>query len=269
MSLSELQSETEGKTAEEIFQIAEQKPIAERDKFYLQAAEKAFEEGNIVKAKDFYANVKKHEDFDYFGTKLEENLPLALAQTGDLSAVRQTLAKLKTPEQRIEILSALAQTIAQTGDKKAASAVMNEARAQYSGRMKQRKNLVSILQLAHGYAAVEPEQGFVLLESNVSYFNDLIAAGILLDDFNEYGSVKSDEVTLDTVRSESYRSVPGGVALIRKLATADFDRTAALAERFTRPETKFFARFRICEALLDPNAEKTEKETAESEEHDL
>ena len=264
---SELQSETEDKTAEEIFQIAEKKPVAERDKFYRQAAEKAFEEGDVAKAKDFYERVKKKAEYDYFGTKLEENLPLALARTGDMRAIRQMVAKLKTPEERIEILSASAQSVARNGDKKTASALMNEARAQYSGRMKQRKNLVSILQLAQGYAVVEPEQGFVLLESNLSYFNDLIAAGILLDDFNEYGSVKSDEVTLDTVRSESYRSAPGGVALIKKLATADFDRTSAVAERFSRPETKFFARFRIVEALLDPDAEDTEKEIQQSEEH--
>lgn len=265
---AELQSETEDKTAEEIFQIAEQKPVAERDKFYRQAAEKAFEDGDVVKAKDYYGRVKKREEFDYFSTKLEENLPLALAKNGDLRAVRQAVAKLKTPEERIEILSTLAQSIAQNGDKKTALTLVNEARAQYSGRMKQRKNLNSVLQLAHGYAVAEPEQGFVLLESNVSYFNDLIAAGILIGDFNAYNSVRSDEVDLDTVRSESYRSAPGGVAIIRKLAAADFERATALAERFARPETKFFARFRIVEALLDPSAEETEKQLQQSEEYE-
>jgi hypothetical protein len=50
----EVQSETEDKTAEEIFQIAEKKPVGERDGFYRQAAEKAFGEGNLVKAKDYY-----------------------------------------------------------------------------------------------------------------------------------------------------------------------------------------------------------------------
>lgn len=267
--VSEIQGETEDKTAEEVFQIAEKKPVAERDKFYRQAAERAFEEGDIARAKDFYARVKKREEYDYLGTKIDEGLPLALAQKGDMSAVRQALAKLKTPEQRIEILSALAQSVAQNGDKKIALTLVTEARAQYSGRMKQRRNLTSLLQLAQAYAVVEPEQSFVMLESNLSYFNDLIAAGILLDDFNEYGSVKSDEASLDTVRSESYRSAPGGVSLIKKLAAADFDRSVALADRFARPETKFFARFRIVEALLDPNAEDTEKQIQQSEERGI
>ncbi|MDQ3323133.1 MAG: hypothetical protein M3525_11995 [Acidobacteriota bacterium] len=261
----EIQGETEGKTAEEIVQIGEKKPVAERDQFYRQAAEKALEQNDVLKARDFYARVKA-KDGDYLNARLEAVLPLALAQTGDLREVRQMLAKLKTPEQRIEILSVLAQTVAENGDKKTALTLVGEARAQYSGRMKQRKNLTSVLQLAQAYAVVEPEQSFVLLEGNISFFNDLIAAGILLDDFNEYGSIKSDETLLDVVRAQSYRSAPNGVALIKKLAAADFDRTTALADRFARQETKFFARFRIVEALLDADAEKTEKEIQQSEE---
>lgn len=265
----DIQSETTGKTAQEIFETAEKKPVAEREKFYRAAAERAVEEGDFARAKDFYGRVKGREDSDYLGAKIEEGMPLALAQTGDMRAVRQTLAKLKTPEQRIEILSALAQSIAQNGDKKIAASLLGEARAQYSGRLRQRRNLNSLLQMAQAYAVVDANEGFALLEGNLSYFNDLIAAGILIDDFNYYGSVKSDEVNLDDVRAESYRSVPNGVALIKKLAVADFDRTVALAERFARPETAFFARFRIVEALLDPDAEKTEKQIRESEEREI
>jgi hypothetical protein len=266
MRNQEFQSETEDKTAEEIFQIAEKKPIGERDSFYRQAAEKALEQNDFLRAKDFYARVKAKEG-DYLNTRLEEGLPLALAQKGDMREVRQMLAKSKTPEERIEILSALAATVAQNGDRKTAAVLINEARAQYSGKMRQRRNLTSVLQLAQGYAFVEPEQSFTLLESNISYFNDIIAAGILLDDFNEYGSVKSDEVKLDVVRAASYSNAPNGVRLIRKLATVDFDRTVALTEKFARPETRFFARFRIVEALLDPKAEETEKQIQQSEEN--
>lgn len=268
MRNQDLQSETEDLSAAEIAQIAEKKSAGdERDAFYKRAAEKALEEGDAVKAKEIYARVKKHEEYDYLNTQIEEALPRSLAELGDMKEVRRLLAKSKTPEERIEVLSTLAASVAQSGDRKTASALMNEARSQYSGRVRQRRNLTSVLQLAQGYAAVEPEQGFSLLEGNVSYFNDLIAAGILLNDFYEYGLIKSDEVKLDVVRAESYRNAPNGVRLIRKLATVDFDRTVALADRFARAETRFFARFRIAEALLDPKAEETEKLQQQSEDH--
>jgi hypothetical protein len=170
------------------------------------------------------------------------------------------LAKLKTPEERIEVLTVLAASIAKKGDKKSAAALAGEARSLYSGRMKNRKNLASVLQIAQAYAVFDAEQGFAFLENNMSFFNDVIAAGILLDEFNENGSVENEEVRLDTVRGESYRNLSKGVALIKSLSAADFDRTISLAERFSRAEVRFYARFRIAEALLNPEAEVDEKE---------
>lgn len=255
-----VQNETEAKTAEEIAQIAEKKPVGERDDYYRQAAEKAFGDGDLAKAKDYYTKVKKRPEYDYLGTKIEEGLPLALAKSGDLSEVRQVLAKLKTPEERIEVLATLSASVMKSGDKKTADSLLAEARSMYSGRLKYRKNLTSVLQMTQAYAIVEPAQGFAFLEGNLSYINDVIAAGILLDEFNEGGSIKSEEVRLSVVRSESYRNLPNGVELIKNLVNSDFDRTVSFADKFSRPEARFFVRFRIAEALLDPNAEQAEKD---------
>ena len=255
-----IQEEIEGKTAEEILQLAEKKPVADRDDFYRQAAEKALEDGNATKAKEMYAKVKKKPEYDYFGERLETELPLALAKSGDLRATREVLAKLKTPEERIEILTNLAVSVASKGDKKMAASLVEEARSMFAGRIKQRKNLTSILQLVYAYSTVDAEQGFSIIESNVQFINDVISAGIMLDEFNDMGSVKNDEVRLSIVEMESYRNMKNGVATFRNLTLADFERITALADRFTRPEARFFARFRITEAMLDPNAEEYEKE---------
>ncbi len=98
-----------------------------------------------------------------------------------------------------------------------------------------------------------------LLEANTQFFNDFINAAILLDEFNESGAMENDELKFDTVRRESYQNMPKGVELLKNLTAADFDRTISFADRFARPEVRFFARFRIVEALLDPNAEENEK----------
>jgi hypothetical protein len=260
MRAQSIQDEIADKTPDELLQLAEKKPIEERDDFYKQAAEKAFNDGDIPKAKQLYGKIKKKPEYDYFDDRIEAELPLALAKSGDLRATREMLANLKTPEERIEILTNLAVSVAARGDKKTAAALAEEARSIYSGRMKQRKNLDSLLQLGYAYSTVDTAQSFALIEANISFINDVIAAGILLDEFNEMGSVKSDEVRLDVVRAESYRNMKNGVLLIRNLATSDFERTANLVDRFSRPEARFFARLRIAEALLDPKAEENEKE---------
>ncbi len=253
------QNEAEDKTADEVLQIIEKKPIAERDDFYYQAAETAFNNGEIEKAKTFHAKVKTKREYDYLDKGINDALPLALAEKGDLREVRQALAKLKTPEEQIEVLSILAISVAKNGDKKTASALMNEARSVYSGRMKNRRNLNSVFQMAQSYSIIEPDQSFSLLETNTQFFNDVINAAILLDEFNESGAMETDELKLDAVRRESYQNMPKGVELLKNLTAADFDRTISFAERFARPEVRFFARFRIAEALLDPNAEENEK----------
>ncbi len=254
------QNETEGKTADEIIQIIERKPVAERDDLYYQSAEKAFSEGEIEQAKKFHSKVKTAREYDYLDKSIDDAMPSVLAEKGDLNEVRQALAKLKTPEEKIEVLATLAKTIARGGDKKTAAALVGEARSIYSGKMKNRRNLNSVLSMAQAFAVIEPEQGFGIIESNVSYFNELINAGIMLDEFNEYGSIENDELRLDTVRSESYRNLPKGVGLIKSLSAADFERTVNLTDRFARPEARFYGRFRIAEAILDPSAEQNEKE---------
>ena len=156
-------------------------------------------------------------------------------------------------------MTTLALPIAKSGDLKTASALMNEARSIYSGRMKNRRNLTSVFQMAQSYAFIEPAQSFGMLEANTQFFNEIINAAILLDEFNESGAMENDELRLDAVRRESYQNMPKGVELIKNLTAADFDRTVSLAEKFARPEIRFYARFRIADALLNPNAEENEK----------
>ncbi|MCA1623699.1 MAG: hypothetical protein LC768_15595 [Acidobacteria bacterium] len=253
------QNEAEDKSADEILQIIEKKPLDERDDLYWKAAETAYTNGDIEEAKKFHGKIKTKREYDYLAKGIENALPNALAEKGDLREVRQALAKLKTNEERIEVLTTLTVSVAKNGDKKTASTLLDEARSLYSGRMKNRKNLSSVLQIAQAFAVLEPEQSFVFLENNTTFFNDVIGAAILLDEFNESGAVQNEELRLDTVKSESYRNIPKAVALIKNLTAADFDRTLSAAEKFSRPEIRFFARYRIAEALLNPDAEEYEK----------
>lgn len=254
------QDEIANKSSDEILQIIEKKPAAEKDELYYKAAELAFAEGKSEDAKKFYAKMKGKPEYDYLGKSIEDALPMTLAAKGDSREVRELLGKLKTPEEKIEVLTTLSVAVAKSGDKKTASTLLNEARSTYSGKMKNRKNLASVLQISQALVYLEPEQAFNFIESNFSFFNDLINAAVMLDEFNDGGAAQEGELRLDAVERESYRNVPKAVALLKSLAAVDFDRTAALAEKFSRPEARFLARYRIADSLLNPNAEKEEKE---------
>jgi uncharacterized protein YihD (DUF1040 family) len=252
-------AEMEDKTIAEIIQIIEKKPVGQRDALYFKAAETVYNEGDILSAKELYGKAKTKPEYDYLGDQIELAIPLAMAEEGNIDEVRQVLNKLKTPEEKIEILTTLAKSLAEKGNLKTAKEFTEEARAMYLGKMKNKKNVASIMQLSQAYSIVEPAQSFSFLENNISFVNDIIAAGIVIDEFNEYGSVKDDELLLSIVLPASYSNMPNGVALIRSLAKADFDRTVGVADRFSRREVRFFARFRIAQALLDPKAEEIEE----------
>ena len=261
ISEQNFQNESENKSADEISQIIEKKTPAEKDDLYWAAAQKAINDGDPQNARKFYSKMKTKRENDYLDRQIDNALPLAVAQNGDVNEVRQLLGKLKTPEERIEILTALAVSIQRKGDVKIAAGLLEEARSMYSGKMKNRKNLTSILQLAQAFAVIQPERGFALLESNIGYFNDLIGAAILLNEYDENGAVTDDELRLDTVSTQSFRNAPGFVGLFKDLCAADYERAVGLADKFSRPEVRFYTRYRIIQALLDPNAEALEKES--------
>lgn len=259
----EFQTEIEGKTTEEIIALIEKKPADQRDELYMTAAEKVYMEGKVLSAKELHERIRTRPEYDYLGAQIEVDLPLALARDGNADEIRNRLSGVKEQSGRIELLTTLAQSLLANGDRKSATELVREAATIFSGRVKSRQDLSSLLQLSYAFAALEPDQGFSYLENNMMTVNLVIAAGILIDEFNDNGAVKSDEVLLEVVEGESYRNLSSGVVMLRNLAMADFDRTVALADRFNRQEVRFFARFRIADALLDASAEESEKRNIE------
>lgn len=250
--------EIEGKTTKEIIEIIEKRPVGQREELYQKGAEILIAEGDVIAANELHSKVKTKPEYDYVAEQIKMELPKALAEEGNLDEVRQILATVKTPEEKIEILTTLAHSLSAKGNLKSARELTEEARAMFLGKMKTRTNLVSVMQLSGAFALLEPQQSFAFLETNISLINDIIAAGIVVDEFNGLGSIRDDEVLLNVVQTESFRNMPKGVALLRNLSNADFERTVGVADRFARREAKFFGRFRIVQALLDPNAEEIE-----------
>jgi hypothetical protein len=95
MRVQSIQDEIADKTSDEILQLVEKKPADERDDFYRQAAEKAFNEGDITKAKQLYGKIKKKPEYDYFDERIEAELPLALGSALDVFGQDEAAQKSK------------------------------------------------------------------------------------------------------------------------------------------------------------------------------
>lgn len=261
-------TEKEGKTADELAAEAEKSPGEMRDSRLADAAWKAVEEQDPEKAKEIAGKIKDRKSYGYIFEQIESALPLAKARKGDLQEVRKILATLSSDTERINTISELATTLAAKNEMEAAKKVLEEAVQLLPGRLKNQEQLTASLQVAFAYSLADPEHAFAMIENNIAQMNEIINAGVTLDEFYEYGSVENGELQLSAMNRQGLMHVQRAAELMKNLAKADFTRAVNIAEKFGRPEIRLFVRLKLAQSLLDPKAverEKTEREQAQGE----
>ncbi|HEX8264688.1 MAG TPA: hypothetical protein VF596_04645 [Pyrinomonadaceae bacterium] len=261
-------TEKEGKTADELLAEAEKSDAGMRDTRLADAVWKALEEEDAEKAQTIASKIKDRKSYAYVFEQIETALPLAKARKGDLQEVRKILATLSSDTERINTIAELATTLAAKNDTEAAKKLLEEAVQLLPGRVKNQEQLTASLQVVYAYSLADPEQAFAMIENNIAQMNEIINAGVTLDEFYEYGSVENGELLFSAMNRHGLMHVQRATDLVKNLAKADFVHTAALAEKFGRPEIRLFVRLKLTQSLLDPKAadrEKTEREQAQGE----
>ena len=236
-----------------------------RDARFAEAVHKALEQDDLEKAAEISDKIKDKTSYAYVFDELKTTAPLIKARHGDVAEVRKMLATIKNDDERVATLTELVVALAKRGDKEAAEKLMDEANQFLPARLKRKPNLETTLKIGSAYAQVQPERGFSLIENSIVQMNELIAAGLMIDEFYDYGTTDSDEVLFDAMERQGVLHATNAVATIKTLATVDFDRTVGLADKFARPEIRTFTRLKIAEALLDPEAVQHEKTLREQQ----
>ena len=181
-----------------------------------------------------------------------------------LEQARKTLSNIKNPLMRLTMGSQIAVTLSERGQTDAAKELLNDARKTLNPQPKFWGHFIETLMVARGYAAVDPKQSLDMLENIVYQLDDTIGG---LAKFGEFiageTAVKDGELRLSGVPGLvgggmiSQISRGGGANFssgfekdFMKLAKADFERTAALADKFTRPEIRLMGRLLLINSLL-------------------
>ncbi len=254
------------KTPDEMVADAEKITVPTvRDARFAEAAHKALEQDDLEKATEISGKIKDKTSYAYIFDELKTTAPLIKARHGDVAEVRKMLATIKSDDERVATLTELVVALAKKGDKEVAEKLMDEANQFLPARLKRKPNLETTLKIGAAYAQVQPARGFNLIENSILQMNDLIAAGLMIDEFYDYGTMDSDEVLFDTMERQGVLHATNAVATIKTLAAVDFDRTVGLADKFARPEIRTFVRLKIAEALLDPEAVEHEKTLREQQ----
>ena len=238
-------------TTEAILEAAAKAPPEMRTALYSTAAWKLSQTGDLERARQIINDNLSGPERDQFLARIDQQLISRSIEQGKLDEAKQLVARIRSKEARASQLAFLAIGLAKKGERKAAFQLLEEARGLVNRQPENQEEINALLQVVSAYALVEPARAFEIVEPIVDQANEMLAAAALLEKFSAgRGLFKSGEMILQpglTAVSTLYARYGKELAA---LASADFDRTESLADRFQRSEARIMARLLIAQGVL-------------------
>jgi hypothetical protein len=236
-----------GSTADSLLQAAPSAPPMMQSRIYQQAALRALEEGNADRARQIANDhlepsarqtVLQAVEFRQTAEKVDGNA---------ISDVRQTLAGMRSDDERIDLLVQLSGNARQNNPKLALE-LLNEARQLTNRRATNYRQFEQQLAVADAFRELEPARSFEILEPGIVQLNELLTAAATLSGF-EVNVFQDGELPLEG-RSGLGNMVTRYGHVLGLMATSDFEQSQMLANRFQLSESRIVARLAIVRTLL-------------------
>jgi hypothetical protein len=240
-------------SVDELLAEASKAPEGMREMLYQRAAAKMMEDGDVERARQLInEHVKDPDQRKMMLGQLDEMAAIKAAEQGKIEQTRKMLATLRTNEERMMVLAQLAASAAAKGEKKIALQLLDEARGMIGGRAKNFTQLGAQVAVARAYAPLDAARSLAILEPVVDQLNELIAAAVVLGGFITEEIIKDDEIMMEPLTMISSDVFVNYLGDVSALASADFERTKALADRFLRDEIRISARLLVAQSVLSP-----------------
>ncbi len=213
---------------------------------------------------EYYLKIKNKNKFPDLVEEYGETFKLYNAINGDLKEMRNILAKEKDKSKRLKLLSQAANSLVQKGELESAEKLMLEAKELLPVKIKNSSQMKAYIAYLNTLTFIDANQSFSLFESFVEQSNQIINNNADYYLFwDETVDIKNDEFLFYNMELQSAKHIYPSIPILKKLAQTDFERTVNLANKFSRPEVRLFARWYIAQSLLNNEAEKQEKDFAD------
>ena len=179
-----------------------------------------------------------------------------------ISEARQKIAQIDDPLAKITVIGLFAAQLSKLGEKDTALELMREAEGYGSQYPRNYLDYVQNWMLASGYAQVEPNKAFPILEDSIYRINETIGAAIKIAEFVDVNGdfIEDGEVQVGVFGGGLTRELLSSLGqtnnTLKQLAEADFARTKNLANRFERNELRILARMLILRAVFSDEQKK-------------
>jgi hypothetical protein len=248
MNLAQTFSALQGEpTADALVQAAATAPQQMQPRLYQQAAYKALEEGDTERARQIANDHLQNNVRDAVIQRIDFRELAKKAEGARLDEVRQSVARLQTDNEKIDLLIQVAGD-AQKDNPKLAIQLLDEARQIVNRRATSYANFEQQLKVAHAFASVDAARSFEVLEPGISQLNELLQAASVLSGF-EINMFRDGEMAI--------QGGNGLTAILNRygqelavLAKNDFERSETLTGRFQFTEPRIMTRLAIVQGLL-------------------
>lgn len=234
-------------SSDALVQAASVAPQQAQTRLYQQAALKALEEGNVDRARQIATNYLQANARDSVMQRIDFRELSLKGESARLDEIRQSIARLQSDTEKLNMLLQLARET-QQANPKLANQLLEEARQMTNHRAASYEQFDQQLKVARAFATVDPARSFEVLDPGISQLNELLAAAAMLNGF-EITMFRDGELLLQgggglTAMVQRFGQELGG------LADKDLDRAETLAGRFQYAEARITARLAIVQGLL-------------------
>jgi hypothetical protein len=239
----------ESGTIDAMLEVAPKAPPEIREQLYNQAAWKAYNEGDLGRAREIAEHISNPQQRSQMRKNFETQAIWRDATQGNFAAARSAAARLTTAEERMSALMQIASVAQAKGDAREARQALDDARAFAPSQASGQQQFRAQMQLAAAYAPFEPGQSFEMVESGIARLNELLDNAAAIEGFGQesfkdgelrpqYGYVWSEMVSLCT-------------NALASLAPSDFERASAAAKSFRRADVRAAAEMQLAQSVLN------------------
>ena len=239
-------------TTDSLIQAAANANPQMQTRLYQQAAFKAIEEGNTDRARQIATEHLPPNTRDLVLQRVEFRELANKGESAQFEQIRQSLNRLQTDNEKIDMLVQLAND-AQKTNKKLAVQLLDEAKQITSRRATSYEQFNQQLRVARAFVTMDSARSFEILEPVVSQINELLAAAAILNGF-EINMFRDGEMTMQGGNGLTATISRFGQELAY-LARTDFERSELLASRFQMTEPRIMTRLAIIQGLLNTRAQ--------------
>ena len=234
-------------TADALVQAAALAPPQMQSRLYQQAAFKALEEGNTDRARQIATDHLQANARDSVMQRIDFRELALKGEGARLDEIRQTIARLQSEDDKLNMLLQLARDT-QQANPKLATQLLEEARQMTNRRAASYQQFDQQLKVARAFATVDPARSFEVLDPGIIQLNELLSAAAVLNGF-EISMFRDGEMSLQAGNGLASMVQRFGQEL-GTLAEKDLERAETLAGRFQFAEPRIMARLAIVQGLL-------------------